>query len=109
MSTSPSVTTLALPDERFKVKNDVESAPQTTVGTPEGPSRAASQHKGEKNGAVSVRPAKSMKHMSEAEKLEYLSSQVEHGEQKYNKLGWVQLVVVLIVEAIALGSLSLPA
>lgn len=31
------------------------------------------------------------------------------GHQKYNRLGWKRLTVVLIVEAIALGSLSLPA
>ncbi|OBT96961.1 hypothetical protein VE01_05561 [Pseudogymnoascus verrucosus] len=33
----------------------------------------------------------------------------EEGMQKYNRLGWKRLTVVLIVEAIALGSLSIPA
>ncbi|KAJ5220505.1 hypothetical protein N7468_009709 [Penicillium chermesinum] len=37
--------------------------------------------------------------MSEAER---------HGVQKFNRLGWKRLTVVLIVEAIALGSLSIP-
>ena len=33
---------------------------------------------------------------------------VEHGVKKFNRLGWKRLTVVLIVEAIALGSLSMP-
>ncbi|GIJ90451.1 hypothetical protein Asppvi_009405 [Aspergillus pseudoviridinutans] len=41
--------------------------------------------------------------MSEAERHIY-----EHGVQKYSRLGWKRLTVVLIVEAIALGSLSIP-
>ncbi|OGM47950.1 N amino acid transport system protein [Aspergillus bombycis] len=34
---------------------------------------------------------------------------IEAGEIKYHRVGWVQLTVLLIVEAIALGALSLPA
>jgi hypothetical protein len=41
--------------------------------------------------------------MSERERTVY-----EHGIQKFNRLGWKRLTIVLIVEAIALGSLSLP-
>ncbi|KAI9375910.1 transmembrane amino acid transporter protein-domain-containing protein [Aspergillus egyptiacus] len=41
--------------------------------------------------------------MSERERTVY-----EHGMQKFNRLGWKRLTIVLIVEAIALGSLSLP-
>lgn len=33
---------------------------------------------------------------------------LQEGEQKFNKLGWKRLTICLIVEAIALGSLSLP-
>lgn len=33
---------------------------------------------------------------------------VHEGEQKFKKLGWIRLTVCLIVEAIALGSLSMP-
>lgn len=33
---------------------------------------------------------------------------IERGEHKYNRLGWKRLTIVLIVEAIALGSLSIP-
>jgi hypothetical protein len=33
---------------------------------------------------------------------------VHEGEQKYKRLGWMKLTVLLIVEAIALGSLSVP-
>ncbi|KAJ9296590.1 hypothetical protein DTO271G3_5288 [Paecilomyces variotii] len=33
---------------------------------------------------------------------------VERGHSKFNRLGWKRLTVVLIVEAIALGSLSIP-
>ncbi|BEI85855.1 hypothetical protein CcaverHIS002_0601420 [Cutaneotrichosporon cavernicola] len=103
---------------------DMPSINATAVNTPAGPSRAGSLsvkdiEKGDTSpaptakadkvdGEVHVRPAKT-KHMTEADKVEYLNHQVEHGEQKFHKLGWVQLVVILIVEAIALGSLSLPA
>ncbi len=41
--------------------------------------------------------------MSERERTVY-----EHGVEKFNRLGWKRLTIVLIVEAIALGSLSLP-
>ncbi|PNS17207.1 hypothetical protein CAC42_7261 [Sphaceloma murrayae] len=34
---------------------------------------------------------------------------IHEGEQKFHKLGWKRLTVCLIVEAIALGSLSIPA
>lgn len=33
---------------------------------------------------------------------------VEEGSQKFSKLGWKRLTICLIVEAIALGSLSIP-
>lgn len=46
--------------------------------------------------------------MTEAERQEYMSELVLHGEQKYHKLGWFKLLIVLILQAIALGSLSLP-
>lgn len=36
------------------------------------------------------------------------STTVHEGEQKYNRLGWMKLTTLLIVEAIALGSLSVP-
>lgn len=41
--------------------------------------------------------------MSEAERHVY-----DHGIKKFSRLGWKRLTVVLIVEAIALGSLSIP-
>ncbi|KAJ5593798.1 uncharacterized protein N7459_000006 [Penicillium hispanicum] len=41
--------------------------------------------------------------VSDAERHVY-----DHGIQKYNRLGWKRLTIVLIVEAIALGSLSIP-
>ncbi|RJE24717.1 hypothetical protein PHISCL_02926 [Aspergillus sclerotialis] len=41
--------------------------------------------------------------MSESERQIY-----ERGVQKFNRLGWKRLTVVLIVEAVALGSLSMP-
>lgn len=36
------------------------------------------------------------------------STTVHEGEQRYNRLGWMKLTTLLIVEAIALGSLSVP-
>ncbi|CAG8197482.1 unnamed protein product [Penicillium salamii] len=41
--------------------------------------------------------------MTDAERNVY-----DHGIQKFNRLGWKRLTIVLIVEAIALGSLSIP-
>ncbi|KAJ5206499.1 Amino acid transporter transmembrane [Penicillium cf. griseofulvum] len=41
--------------------------------------------------------------MSEAERNVY-----DHGIKRFNRLGWKRLTIVLIVEAIALGSLSIP-
>ncbi|KAI1266170.1 transmembrane amino acid transporter protein-domain-containing protein [Xylariaceae sp. FL1019] len=41
--------------------------------------------------------------VSETEK-----ARAAHGEQHFNRLGWKRLTVVLIVEAIALGSLGMP-
>jgi hypothetical protein len=41
--------------------------------------------------------------MSETERAVY-----DHGIKKFSRLGWKRLTVVLIVEAIALGSLSIP-
>ncbi|GMK56006.1 hypothetical protein CspeluHIS016_0210620 [Cutaneotrichosporon spelunceum] len=102
------------------------SANATAVNTPAGPSRAPSpkiddielgavkpaptpsEKAAKADSEVHVRPAK-RKNMSEVDKVELLNHQVEHGEHKFHQLGWVQLVVILIVEAIALGSLSLPA
>ena len=37
-----------------------------------------------------------------------LSPSLHEGEQKFHKLGWKRLTICLIVEAIALGSLSIP-
>ena len=37
-----------------------------------------------------------------------IATTIEKGEQKYNRLGWMKLTTLLIVEAIALGSLSVP-
>lgn len=39
---------------------------------------------------------------------DYYNEKEAQGAQKFHKLGWIKLVVVLIVEAIALGSLSMP-
>ena len=43
-----------------------------------------------------------------AEMTEEERNVYDHGVQKFNRLGWKRLTVVLIVEAIALGSLSIP-
>ena len=37
-----------------------------------------------------------------------ITTTIERGEQKYNRLGWKRLTICMIVEAIALGSLSIP-
>ncbi|TKA48295.1 N amino acid transport system protein, partial [Friedmanniomyces simplex] len=39
---------------------------------------------------------------------EYAGGDIREGEEKYHRLGWKKLTVCLIVEAIALGSLSIP-
>lgn len=108
-STTPSTTTVG-PDSdngQYMKEADVEPVPIGQTGTDMHP--VTGKEKADAN--VSVQAAgthKSFKHMNEIERSEYLSDMVETGEKKYHKLGWVQLVVVLIVEAIALGSLSLP-
>jgi hypothetical protein len=46
--------------------------------------------------------------MTEMEKEEYYSDVKEDGEVKFHKLSWIQLTVVLVVTAVALGTLSMP-
>lgn len=46
--------------------------------------------------------------MSDAEKVEFISDIIEDGERKFHKLTWFQLVIVLTVSAVALGTLSMP-
>lgn len=42
-------------------------------------------------------------------KTEFVRDRVIQGNEKFNRLGWKRLTICLIVEAVALGSLSLPA
>lgn len=58
---------------------------------------------GEKYGGAAQFDGDLVEKMSEGERNIY-----EAGIEKYNRLGWKRLTVVLIVEAIALGSLSIP-
>lgn len=37
-----------------------------------------------------------------------INTTIERGEQKYSRLGWKRLTICMIVEAVALGSLSIP-
>ncbi|KAI1433193.1 transmembrane amino acid transporter protein-domain-containing protein [Xylaria sp. CBS 124048] len=39
---------------------------------------------------------------------DYEKARMEHGDARFHRLGWKRLTVVLIVEAIALGSLGMP-
>lgn len=60
--------------------------------------------------SLSHEPSTGVQRKGPQERLEYdymLEKQTQ-GVEKYSKLGWIQLVIVLIVEAIALGSLSIP-
>lgn len=45
---------------------------------------------------------------SDVERVDYISKVTEDGEKKFHRLTWKQLVVVLIVCAVALGTLSMP-
>ena len=56
-------------------------------------------------GGSSVRKGDSVKEEADEE---HGVGEIE-GEDKFHKLGWMKLTVCLIVEAIALGSLSIPA
>lgn len=47
--------------------------------------------------------------MTDIEKVEFITEVTEDGEKKFHKMSWIQLVVVLIVTAVALGTLSMPA
>lgn len=109
VSTSPSQATLALPSDKEKraLEKDVENGHPSRRGLNTG----SETKQAKDNADVSVHAighGKSYKDMSEAERQDYLSDTVAAGEKKFHKLGWIQLVVVLIVEAIALGALSLP-
>ncbi|KAJ5174375.1 uncharacterized protein N7482_000252 [Penicillium canariense] len=46
---------------------------------------------------------------SHSSQTEFERDRMIQGSEKFNRLGWKRLTIVLIVEAIALGSLSLPA
>ncbi|EPQ31992.1 uncharacterized protein PFL1_00190 [Pseudozyma flocculosa PF-1] len=50
---------------------------------------------------------KKEQHRSEEDYM-YEKQKISEGDHKFHKLGWIKLTVCLIVEAIALGSLSLP-
>lgn len=45
---------------------------------------------------------------TDAERVEYISEITAAGEKKFHKLTWFQLVIVLVVTAVALGTLSMP-
>lgn len=45
---------------------------------------------------------------TDADRVEYISEITAAGERKFHKLTWFQLVVVLVVTAVALGTLSMP-
>lgn len=46
--------------------------------------------------------------VGDIEKVGYISEVTEAGEHKFHKLSWFQLVIVLVVAAVALGTLSMP-
>jgi hypothetical protein len=45
---------------------------------------------------------------TDVERVDYISRVTEDGEHKFHKLTWQQLVIVLVVAAVALGTLSMP-
>ncbi|BEJ15411.1 hypothetical protein CspHIS471_0500160 [Cutaneotrichosporon sp. HIS471] len=45
---------------------------------------------------------------NDIERVQYISEVTEEGEKKFNRLTWKQLVIILIVCAVALGTLSMP-
>ncbi|GMK56079.1 hypothetical protein CspeluHIS016_0211350 [Cutaneotrichosporon spelunceum] len=45
---------------------------------------------------------------NDIERVQYISEVTEEGEKRFNRLTWKQLVVILIVCAVALGTLSMP-
>ncbi|GMK58828.1 hypothetical protein CspeluHIS016_0602700 [Cutaneotrichosporon spelunceum] len=47
--------------------------------------------------------------MTQEQKEEYISDVTQDGKVKFNKLSWLQLTIVLVVTAVALGTLSMPA
>ena len=58
-----------------------------------------------RNGTVEKIPASQQ---NEIDLVGEMSEKERLGESKFKRLGWKRLTVILIVEAIALGSLSLP-
>ncbi|KAK3075950.1 hypothetical protein LTR53_000254 [Teratosphaeriaceae sp. CCFEE 6253] len=71
---------------------------QTTGAAPRRSLAASSDHKGENE-----------KYGLDGPDEETGVGEIHEGEEKYHRLGWKKLTVCLIVEAIALGSLSIPA
>lgn len=109
---SPSQTTLGRESDNAPSGKEPDVVPVPGLGAKNASAESTPPHDKDKSSAnvtvMAAHPHKAFKEMNEIERSEYLSEVVEDGEHKYHKLGWVQLVVVLIVEAIALGSLSLP-
>ena len=56
----------------------------------------------------SLPPTKEGADQEKAPEEEYGVGEMHEGEEKYHRLGWQKLTICLIVEAIALGSLSIP-
>ncbi|EPQ31313.1 uncharacterized protein PFL1_01498 [Pseudozyma flocculosa PF-1] len=77
-------------------------APRASSEAPS-PSRT-SLSKQAADGDGDKQPAKAAPYTLTAEQ----EAQVAAGEQKYHKLGWQKLTICLIVEAVALGTLSMP-
>lgn len=68
---------------------------------------SSSSHSGP-DGRFMQRGQEDSKNPQQQIEYDYMLEKQTKGVEKYSKLGWFQLVVVLIVEAIALGSLSIP-
>lgn len=69
---------------------------------------AGSSSQSGNEGPFMQRAQQETKNPQQQMEYDYMLEKQTHGVEKYSKLGWFQLVVVLIVEAIALGSLSIP-
>ncbi|KAN0066319.1 hypothetical protein ACQY0O_000413 [Thecaphora frezii] len=95
----------------------MSSTPATMTQVERSPSRAESgSEKAKFSDSVSAGPViprqtifgeKKEQHRSEEDYM-YEAQKISEGDHKFHKLGWVKLTVCLIVEAIALGSLSIP-
>jgi hypothetical protein len=104
-------------DDDDKVGRSIIMSAQTTHGAAQGvnyqdPSAVIQEDKSDKSvrqdSQLDIESGEVEKTSKDLERAPSGTTTIHEGEAKFKQLGWVKLTVCLIVEAIALGSLSIP-